>query len=606
MNRRRLHLLLPLLLAAACDDSTPTLIEGTPPPGDIEGGVYQRLFPEVPVAGAEVAWGGSNALSDADGNYALSPAATGAESLRVSHPDYFVETRWIELGQDDQQLNFTLLPFDTLPPPAPQTLIATSSEGSFVQISWTAPADSADLAGYWLTKSPGDPQSQRFGIEVNAWRDIAVAPDREYVYHLSSIDAVGNLSPALRASAIVNALPIPSALDFLPGGGFSEIRLRWEANGDADFGDYRLHRSDTTSPDSTDALVFESGVATDTLFTDTNVDPNAIYTYRLYTYDESGQAATHSFSGKATGAAQAFFAFEDGQNHIQPIPGSDRLLVTRDDEAVIYLSDGDGNLLDELAVDWSLTHLTGLPDGRVWAHRPVLSVLDAYLVLVQPEPLAVLAEGELDFDFSTLAAVGNDTLILVPSAGGAPAVLDVGGFVIVGTLAPDLDDLSASVLAVADPMGRQVFFAEQGGAQRLLRVGLPGGSIDVSSIVLDFPPTQLQRSEDGHLLLAAPGENALFRFDEEDFSQSERIDLPISLDVGHFSFDGGQWWQKVSSAYAVQGFGLDWNSEAQSALALFDQIGNPRDTALLGDGSRVVTSLQISWISFCDPSRAGR
>ena len=305
-NRRLvLALLLTVILAGACSESGTNPPPPPPGPGALAGSIYQRLNPELPLEGAELSWGGASAQSGADGSYTLSPDATGSDSLRVSLDGFVGESRWVTLGEDDQQHSFTLLPYDTVPPPAPLAFGAATEDGQFLRLTWTAPADSSDLAGYWLTKSPGDPQAQRFDISVNSWLDLGVSFGRDYSYRLSSVDASGNLSAPLEVVDAVNAPPVPSFLEFLPTGDYGHVNLRWNANDEDDFAFYRLYRRDGgLSADSLNTLVYSTANAGDTLFTDTGVVANALYTYRLYTVDSAGTASTQPSQSQARGAAQ--------------------------------------------------------------------------------------------------------------------------------------------------------------------------------------------------------------------------------------------------------------------------------------------------------------
>ncbi|MCP5070852.1 MAG: hypothetical protein GY946_30165, partial [bacterium] len=96
MNPRIVPLLILLLGFTACEESQ-TIQPPVVPVGEIDGAIYQRLFPEVPVAGAEVAWGEASSTSGVEGDYHLAPTTAGAGSLRVTHPDFGSESRWIML-----------------------------------------------------------------------------------------------------------------------------------------------------------------------------------------------------------------------------------------------------------------------------------------------------------------------------------------------------------------------------------------------------------------------------------------------------------------------------------------------------------------------------
>ncbi len=600
MNHRIVPLLILLLGLMACEESQ---IADPPaaPVGEIGGVIYQRLYPEVPVADVELSWGGVVATSDADGVYSLDPVAAGADSLRVSHPDFVSESRWIELDDTDQQQSFTLLPLDTTSPPSPLAFSANSVEGSFLRLIWSPPADDSDLAGYWLRKSPGDPSVLRLGTESTSWLDISVAPSREYSYELSCIDASGNLSPALTTVAQVNGLPQPSRLSFPPEGDYASISLIWERNEDDDFASYRLYRDQDAVVDSTDTLVFTSTEPSDSSWTDTDVAANEVYSYRLYCEDQSGQVSTHPQDGHLRAAAQRFLGIDSSDKRLMPLPGTDRFLVSYSLQSRIHLVDGDGTLLATEEIGNSLPNLKGLPDGRVWGFRPQNIVEDAYLALIETDPLALVREGELDYAFNDLAPAGGDSLVLTPNAGGAPIVLNTLTFTSLDTL-DLLSDLSARCLVVADPTGRRLFFAEPEGARRLLRVDLDAGPAISETVTLNGVITQLQMSDDGHLLIAYATDDRLARYDAADFGNLSELDVNLTLFQGRFTFGGEAYWEQDYYS-GINGYDLDWPGGAATFIVHFDLIASPRQTVPLSIGGRVAIAMNNGWISLCDPGR---
>lgn len=597
--------LLPLALGlGACDEDPAGTTTPPAAAGRISGGIYQQLFPEVPLAGTVVRWGAYSTSSDSLGRYALEPAATGAESLTVAHPDFVDQSRWVELDEADVVHSFALMPYDTLPPPAPQSLAVTSVEGAFLRLSWTPPADLTDVAGFWLRKSPGDPSNRRFDAADSAWVDIAVSPSRIYDYELSSIDASGNLSAALSATGELNALPLPSRITALPDADYDRVPLAWTSNQDEDFAGFRLFRATDGAADSTDALVFASDSPTDTLFTDLDVEANALYRYRLYTDDSSGQSATHSTGGQASGAAQRFVALDDFDKRALPLPGGGRLFAVSSGAASAFLIDADGAVLDTLALTKSLLYLVDLGDGRICGYRPYTGAEPAFLSILQPDPLALLAEGELNYGLSTLAWVGGDSLVVLPGTGGVPRIVSDADFSALGMLS-ELD-LPAGSLLLGDGAGRRLFVAEKGGDRRLLRVDLSGAPSIAASLDLPGTAYALQRADDGDLLIAIEEPAQLLRVPPGDFGGVETIPLAASGDFARFDFAGAEIWLHPLYVARIEGFALDWSGGAATAIAAFEQVATPRATGPLSAGGRVFTTLSNGWISLCDPGRVGR
>ena len=226
-----------------------------------------------------------------------------------------------------------------------------------------------------------------------------------------------------------------------------------------------------------------------------------------------------------------------------PLPGTDRFLVSYAGEPRVHLADTDGTLLASEDLANSLPFLKGLADGRVWGFRPDTSDNDAYLALLETDPLALARDGNLDFAFTDLAAAGGDSLILIPSAGGAPLVLDALTFTGLGSL-DLLADLSDSTLVTADPGGRRLFFAEWGGARRLLRVDLDAGPAISETATLGGAASLLQMGTHGHLLIAYRDSGHLARYDAMDFASFSELDIAITTLVARFTLDGDGYWQR--------------------------------------------------------------
>ncbi|MBM4117134.1 hypothetical protein FJ251_05220 [bacterium] len=605
---RRLTALLALAALAALGLSCEDRDKGTgpllPPPevGLLRGSVYQRLHPEVPLAGATITWGGASATSAADGSYQLDPEEAGADSLRVNLAGFAGESRWVVLGETDQQQSFTLLPYDVTPPPAPLAFAVHSEGGRFLRLVWSAPADSSDLAGYWVTKSPGDPQAQRFDISVNEWLDIAVTPEREYSYSLASQDASGNLSAPLAATAALDALPTPLRLEFLSTADYGQIPLRWRASPDADFAAYRLYRAEgTLGADSLDLLVHTGSDPADTLFTDADVSANAVYSYRLYSYDAVGQAGSSLGLSQALGAAQRFFGADPLLKRLLLLPAGDRFLVSYATFGRLLLVDDAGAVQDSLLLDAAPTLLEALPDGRVWTAASA-GGFGAQLTLVQSDPLALLREGTVDFVPGAFAWLGGDSLVLAPVQGGAPVLVDGQSFAPLDTL-EFLADLALASRMTANPETKQLFIAETTGGMRLLRVDLSGAPALSETVDLPGFAVTLQRDGAGGLLLAFVSSSLLLRVAEVDLDASESIALGTLPSLGRFSEDGSEIWLRDTGSDRVRGYGLDWGAAAATQIAVFGQVDSPLAVGRLAGGGRVAALLDRYWVSLCDPAR---
>ena len=597
MTRRiPLPLFVFLALLAGCQSE----LTQPPPPETtqvhITGQVHHRLSPGMPLAGVALSWGGVDVLTDEEGGYEIETEREGGDTLRANHAEFWPEQRWVNPTDGEAHESFTLLPFDTLPPPAPLDFRVRTLEGERLLLTWIPPADSSDLAGYWLTKSPGDPQAQAFDISVTSWEDISVAMSREYTYGLSSRDRSGNLSEPLVATAQVDGLPATPTLQISLGAtGFDSIPLSWSQNPDEDFAFYRLFRSEDAQADSTDLLLLSSSVREDTSYVDHDVVPNAVYHYRLYVHDEGEQV---SVSTSRVGAAQVFIEHSAGQKTVTPLPGSDRFLVAGLSLPEVFTADASGDVIDQITVE-NAPDVWRVIDGgtRAWG-------LDTagYLVLIQTDPLAILREGEFSPDASDFVYLGGDSLLLTPLESGPALLYDGLSFEPLDTL-DVVPDLAAGSLAAADSAAKKLFLAESGGARRLLRLDLGGEPVLEEFTLLPSLALEILLATDGGLLVASIGSSILWRYDSADLGQSTSIDcggIPVQ---GCFTPDGGQWWMELSQSWLIYGFALDFGAGSAEPLGAFGMIASPGRPALLSDASLLATPLHSGQISLCDPGR---
>ncbi|HEX4015515.1 MAG TPA: cellulase family glycosylhydrolase, partial [Frankiaceae bacterium] len=114
---------------------------------------------------------------------------------------------------------------------APVTTAAALG-GREVDLSWTAPPDTAGIAGYDLYRDG----SLLTSTPTTSYADTAIAPSTTYSYTVVATDTVGNVSPPSAAVAATTGTGLPPAA---PTGlaatyGPNQIRLTWTAAKDPD------------------------------------------------------------------------------------------------------------------------------------------------------------------------------------------------------------------------------------------------------------------------------------------------------------------------------------------------------------------------------------
>ena len=595
----RCTLPLALSLALGCDESQ--TLPPTPPtvPGNLAGAVYQQLVPDQGIAGASVSWNGESVQTDAEGEYLIEPLEAAAGSLRVSHGDYSGQSRWVAVGAQDLRESFALLPLDQDPPEPAGSFAGISSQGSSIRLSWSPPSPRGEFAGYLLEKSPGEPQSQLFDSLATGWLDIHVTPSRSYTYRLMTRDLVGNLSDALEIVARVDLLPTGLALQISSDSDFGSIPMSWAVSPDDDFARNRIFRADSNA-DSTDLEVFSSTDPEENTFVDTDVDANRLYSYRLYTYDTSGQV---SDSGSYLGAAQKFLEFLAGEKSLLALPGGNRFLVSRVQFQQILLADGEGQEIETLQLSptvFAPRRLALIEGGaRAWGADRLGKML-----LIGTDPLVQERSFVSGIDAYDLAYLGGDRMLLTRFGAGAPQIVDLAGEAVVDDL-PGLETMEGNGLVAADSTTSIAFVATAGGEWALYRFDLSGQPALLEQAALPARPIELALIPGVGLLIGYQQSGLLQRYDPADLSVVHTVDTGSEARNGSFSMDGGQWWQSRFDSNFVDGFTVDFDLGTSVSIGSFDQILSPTAVIPVADGSAIVTSLSAlsPLISICDPSQ---
>jgi len=527
-------ILLAILLAAlsACDDGK--VVEPPPPvKGQISGMVWHRLHPEQPLEGVELSWGEAEDFTDDEGAYLLAGLDAGADSLRLSLAGYHGESKWVEIDGDTLAEGFTLMPVDTDPPLAPLSFTGETVDGSHLLLGWTAPEDET-RTGFALTKSPGDPHFQILDGTADSFEDVQVAPLRTYHYTLQCRDAFGNLSDPLELDLEVDTYPTPARLEALPGADYASIPLAWSENADPDFSHFKLYRSDADA-DSFDLLLY---TGTEETYTDEDVEANAVYGYRVYKFDVTGNVSSN-VNSKTNAAAQVFLPDFAETSVIHALPGGDDFLAVGRSTGKLRLCDWQGQLLDDLEPSsgysrWILideNHILGFGLGNWKFCRVDLGLMEE-----------TGGGTHLLGDLSAIAWLGAERLIVSNESAQAPRIVDAESFTMIDTLHL-LADTGGGALLAADPDRSLVFVADEPDTARLRVVDLGGAEpILLADTLLLELPYSMRLDADGDILLAFLTPDRVELRDSDDLSLLEFFDLGYSPERLFFAPDGTQVW----------------------------------------------------------------
>jgi chitodextrinase len=186
-------------------------------------------------------------------------------------------------------------PPDTLAPTAPTDLGANAVGPARVDLSWTASSDDVGVAGYKVFRD-----SVQIGSSPTpSFTDRTVLPDNSYTYTVAAFDAAGNqseLSAPASATTPADTTP-PSAPASLTAAasGSNQVNLSWSAStDDVGVASYEVDRDGTPI-----------GTSSATSFTDTGVQPNTTYTYRVAALDTAGNRSGDSAAATVTTAPLA-------------------------------------------------------------------------------------------------------------------------------------------------------------------------------------------------------------------------------------------------------------------------------------------------------------
>lgn len=245
-------------------DKGPLFDDGTG--GDLvaEDGVYEGdhvLFANEPVTRAQV----KGTFADEAGNVAA--AAIAPRSITLRPPVEAV----------------ALLGADLAEPPDPAS----------VTLHWS-PYEEDGFASYRIFRgeSATVDSTDRLVTAVQdsktlSAEDASVIESRTYYYRVYVLDTSGEQagSNPLRVE-IANRRP-PSAVNIESGAatGTTRIAVQWSRSQDADFGAYRLYRSESGAVDENDALLVTARELAQTMFVDTGLVENETYHYRVYVSD---------------------------------------------------------------------------------------------------------------------------------------------------------------------------------------------------------------------------------------------------------------------------------------------------------------------------------
>jgi fibronectin type 3 domain-containing protein len=205
----------------------------------------------------------------------------------------------------------TAATLDTIPPSAPTNLAATpATDGTQVNLSWTASTDNVGVSGYWIERCTGATCSNFTRVNnslvaATTFSNTSLTSATTYRYRVQAADAAGNLSPY---STIVNATTPDTIPPTTPTGltatavSGTQINLSWNPSTDnVGVTGYQLQRCPgTTSCLSGNPFALIATTTGTSFNNNTGLTNGTSYRYRVRAVDAAGRLS--SFSNIATAA----------------------------------------------------------------------------------------------------------------------------------------------------------------------------------------------------------------------------------------------------------------------------------------------------------------
>jgi chitodextrinase len=178
---------------------------------------------------------------------------------------------------------------DVTAPTVPQDVRANPVSSSQINVAWSASTDNEQVAGYRVFRN----DTEITDTDQTSYEDTGLDPETEYTYEVIAYDETGNesrRSTTVRATTMAE-LPdpdtqAPSVPQGVTATGVSttQIDLSWSASTDnVAVAGYRIVRDEVTIS------------ATDlTTFSDTGLDPETSYSYRISAFDAVGNESGRS------------------------------------------------------------------------------------------------------------------------------------------------------------------------------------------------------------------------------------------------------------------------------------------------------------------------
>jgi|GEM_PF-2963195 len=187
--------------------------------------------------------------------------------------------------------------------------VVDGGDGMSLIVSWSEPDGASEIADFVVYRSTDDLNFQQIGqTGFTSYTDTGLTAGQTYYYRIASRSGSGELStPTASVSAAPAAADAPPAS---PGGLHGQQQaddfvLNWTANSESDLAGYRVYRSE----DGINFFTLNTALLTQTTYTDTGLEREKTYEYRVSAIDLGG---SESLLSMAVSTAVAAFVSDQG------------------------------------------------------------------------------------------------------------------------------------------------------------------------------------------------------------------------------------------------------------------------------------------------------
>ena len=211
-------------------------------------------------------------VTTAGGDIAFRVASTSSDGAR-----YYSKEDPNTVARPQLTIVCTNSSTDTQPPTAPESVTATATSSTTIDVSWAAATDNVGVTGYQVFRNGSTTPLATVSGTSTSWQDSTVVPGTTYSYRVGAFDASNNkgpLSAAASATTPTTASTAPPGNLAAAATGSTSIDVTWTASPTAGVTDYRVYRGAgqiATVPSSTSPL----------RYADTGLTPATSYSYTV-------------------------------------------------------------------------------------------------------------------------------------------------------------------------------------------------------------------------------------------------------------------------------------------------------------------------------------